>query len=100
MPKHGLSVTVWAFCDSYRKVREIWIGFCPYAGKYGSEKARIWAYFMQCCCGVSTANFEQVFPAWTLFLPFVAAVYYKIWKKERKVISLTYCKLKCFFSRI
>ena len=27
--------------------------------------------------------------------PFVAAGYYKMWKKERKVISFTDCKLKC-----
>ena len=31
-----------------------------------------------------------------LFSPF-AAGYYKIWKKERKVISFKNCKLKCFF---
>ena len=28
-----------------------------------------------------------------IFLPFVAAGYYKIWKKERKLIILTDCKL-------
>ena len=33
-----------------------------------------------------------------LFLPFVDAVIYKIWKKERKVISLADCKLKYFSS--
>ena len=36
----------------------------------------------------------------TLFLLFVATDYYKTWKKERKVVNLTDCKLKCFSSRI
>ena len=33
-------------------------------------------------------------------LSFLAAGYYKAWKNERKVICLTDCKLKCFFSHI
>ena len=42
------------------KYGKIQIRFCPYTGKYGSEKSRIWANFTQCCSGVSFANFEQV----------------------------------------
>ena len=39
------------------------IQFCSYSRKYGPEKARIWAYFTQCCSGVSIAEFEQLVAA-------------------------------------
>ena len=39
---------IWTESLILSKYRKIWIWFCPYTGKYESEKVHISAYFMQC----------------------------------------------------